>query len=335
MNFGYEHKLTGHQDTISLLYISYDFIPHRLISCSLDGQIIHWDLKKYQIILKTKISILTKEEIVCYFINEKLIFIGFSEGLVSSFGFDDGSVVNTYKGHTDQITAIKNYNLCLLSSSCDCSIRKWNIKTGVCEMVYQFSDPISDIIVKNTNLILGSWDRYIRIIDLEENSIVSEILVADKPIRCIWFDDNVLYAGGCDLILRSWNVLTSKSLEYKGMKSWAMGLRVFSQFLVGYSDDKFISVWDKSTSKLLEQFSGHIDGITCLEIYADFIYSGSFDQTILLWNIEEMKTRIKERAIMTKEDIDSRKIETFFRELNTNKKGKKNKKSKKKKKNPD
>ena len=44
-----------------------------------------------------------------------------------------------------------------------------------------------------------------------------------------------------------------------------------------------------------------------------------------------MKERIEETSVMTKEDIDNRKIETFYRALNSTKKEKKNKKGKKNK----
>ena len=79
----------------------------------------------------------------------------------------------------------------------------------------------------------------------------------------------------------------------------------------------------------MEQFSGHEDGVTCLEFDSDHVYSAGFDQNVLVWDVDEMKIRIKERGIMTKEDIESRKIETFYRALNSQKKGKSSKKNKK------
>ena len=40
MNFGYAHKFIGHKDTILLLYINQETINPKLMSCSLDGNII-------------------------------------------------------------------------------------------------------------------------------------------------------------------------------------------------------------------------------------------------------------------------------------------------------
>lgn len=332
MSFGYAHKLVGHGDTIAGLHIYCETFRTCLISCSLDGSVMHWDLNERKIIYKTKLPKITNQDFCIFQILDDMLYVGYSEGLLGNFALESMANIHIFKGHTDQVTALSIYDSSILSASQDCSVRRWESKTGLCEVVYQFSDPISDIIVKNTQLYVASWDRCVKIIDLEEGVIVTEFLATDKPIRCMCVDGNTIFVGGCGLVVISWELPSLKSLEYKGMKSWALGIKVVGSLLFGFSDDKMISVWDKITGKLLEQFSGHHDGITCMELTEDFIYSGSFDQSILIWDIEEMKVRISERALMTREDIESRKIETFFRALNTKKKGKKNKKGKKSKK---
>lgn len=325
------HKLVGHKDT--LVTLNLDHVGNRLNSYSIDGNVLVWDLKNFRISNKSQIIVGANLEVSCCLVSETMIYIGFSQGLVRRFRIDDKSLCGEYKGHCDQITAVQKNQFFLFSASQDCNIRRWGLDSAICDVVYQFSDPISSIFLKENELYLVSWDRFLRVIDIEEGNIIHEFVASDKPIQCLCVNENIVYVGGSDLVIKSWDLLSMKSTTYKGVRSWVMGLNIYENFLIGYSDDKMISVWDKITGKLLEQFSGHKDGITCLGILGDQMYSGGFDQCVLVWDLEEMKKRIGERKVMTKEDIESRKIETFFRALNNTKKGKKNKKGKKSKKN--
>ena len=54
------------------------------------------------------------------------------------------------------------------------------------------------------------------------------------------------------------------------------------------------------------------------------LYTGSYDHSIRNWDLSEMYKRIQERAFMIREDIETRRIETYFR-LMSKKKGKKGK----------
>ena len=332
MNYGYSHKLVGHKDTLIMIGVVEEGLGVKLVSCSVDGNILCWDLRSHRILNKSQIPVITPQEISVCQVFSGVILLGYSEGLISKFGLDSKSLINSYKGHSDQITALSLSEKGLFSSSHDCSIRRWCLDSAQCEVIYQFSDPISYIFSTGNDLFLASWDRYVRLIDIDQGCITSEFLAADKPIQCMCTDEDRVYVGGSDLVIKSWELGTLKSVEFKGIRSWVMGLKVHGNFLIAFSDDKLISVWDKINGKLLEQFSGHLDGVTCMEIFGDKIYSGSFDQNILVWDMEEMRKRIEERSVMTREDIESRKIETFLRALNNTKKGKTNKKGKKNKK---
>ena len=329
MSFGYAGKLESHQESILFLKL---ISPTQLLSASLDGQVIFWDLLSQKPKKKLSIPKSTSQEICTYLVKDQDLFIGHSEGHLVSCSLSSASLLLTFKGHSDQVTCLAASLDSLISSSQDCTIRSWDCKSGSCEVIYQFSDPISDIFIHNGHLFLSSWDKMVRAINVQEGSISFEFVAADKPLRSLCVDGNLVFSGGCDLVVKSYDLTSGKTAEFKGIKSWVMGLRVFEEFLIAFCDDKLISVWNKNNSKLLEQFSGHLDGVTCLEISSEFMYSGGFDHLVLIWNVVEMKTRIAERSCMTSNDIESRRIETYFRALNSKKKGKKNKKGKKSKK---
>ena len=117
MNFGYAHKFIGHKDTLLLLYINQETINPKLMSCSLDGNIIFWDIKLKRMISKSQITNSTNQEISTYSIDSGIIFVGYSEGLISSYDLSNLNQLVSYKGHNDQITAITCSNSSFFSSS--------------------------------------------------------------------------------------------------------------------------------------------------------------------------------------------------------------------------
>ena len=75
---------------------------------------------------------------------------------------------------------------------------------------------------------------------------------------------------------------------------------------------------------MLEELNAHENGVTCLAFANHELFSGSYDHSIICWDIQEIESRIQERAMMREEDIRSRKIEVFWRIIEA-KRGKKKK----------
>lgn len=80
---------------------------------------------------------------------------------------------------------------------------------------------------------------------------------------------------------------------------------------------------------------GHENGVTSLAFAFNDLYSASFDHHIICWDLEDIDQRINEKQMMREADIQSRKIEVYWRILDAKKgkkkKGKGKKASKKKK----
>jgi WD40 repeat protein len=320
----YKDRLKGHKDTILVLSAPDGPDGHILVSGSADGIVRAWDLKarttKFKLQLERPNG---KQEITTYSVLSSKVFVGYVDGEIVGYSLEDSQLLGIYKGHTAAITAMKASSR-LVSASQDCTIRLWNVASKECEVIYQFADPVSDIIIREHEIIAGSWDRMLRIVDLRENTIKDTIIASEQPIKCMEIDGNVVYVGGCEMVIRAWDLENSACKEFKGHKSWVLGLRVFGEYLYSYSDDRTIKVWDKSTGRCLEDFTGHDDGVTCIDFAAMRLYSGSYDHSIRSWDLVEMYKRIQERAFMVKEDIESRRIETYDR-LMSKKKGKKGK----------
>ena len=51
------------------------------------------------------------------------------------------------------------------------------------------------------------------------------------------------------------------------------------------SSDKTVKIWNLKTSKCLKTLKGHLDKVTCLQVFDVSLVSGSDDTTIKIWNI--------------------------------------------------
>jgi hypothetical protein len=74
--------------------------------------------------------------------------------------------------------------------------------------------------------------------------------------------------------------------------------------------------------------AGHDDGVITIDFAGGILYTGSYDHFILSWDIKEMMHRIRERNLMSWEDLQSKKFEVYYAIAFKNKKKKVAKKKK-------
>lgn len=119
------------------------------------------------------------------------MFSGYGDGLICAW--DIGPIYSTddfepemipMLGHTNKINEIRvvpQYNR-IFSASDDCTLRQWSLEEiGVCERIFKFPDPVSScqVYAEKGMLFVGSWDKMVRAIILEEG-IVDRAFVAAK-----------------------------------------------------------------------------------------------------------------------------------------------------------
>ena len=108
---------------------------------------------------------------------------------------------------------------------------------------------------------------------------------------------------------------------------------ILDKYIYVGTDERKIRVYNLKNWQLVEEFQGHDDGITQIAFADNMLYSGSFDHSIRSWELKDMHNRIRERAIMLREDlmvynyyssfiIQSKRIEVYTRALPKKKKTK-------------
>ncbi|ETO11755.1 WD-40 repeat-containing protein [Reticulomyxa filosa] len=176
----------------------------------------------------------------------------------------------------------------------------------------------------------GSSDQIIRIWDVDTDKQIQSFNGHLNPVYCVKFSPyhyhkshrNVVCSSSYGKAILFWDIKDNKQLQiFKGHNEGVYGLE-FSQFnggryLCSGSGDSTIRLWDVETSKSLHVFNGHKDTARCVDISplqsnnnndnnnnkmnnigviggnGYTICSGSYDDTISIWDIETAKRLIE------------------------------------------
>jgi len=127
----------------------------------------------------------------------------------------------------------------------------------------------------------ASWDKMVRVIDLEANKVTKSFLAAKEAIKVMIIHENTIFVAGCDPVIRSFNLETGESKNFEGHEGWVYCLAIHGDYLFSGGDDKTIKIWDISTAQMVEELRGHENGVTCLAFANNELFSGSFDYYII------------------------------------------------------
>ncbi|XP_059387548.1 F-box and WD repeat domain containing protein 10B isoform X2 [Carassius carassius] len=153
------------------------------------------------------------------------------------------------QGHAGSIRAVlvcEERDL-VISASYDLSIRCWNLKTGVCMIIFH-----------------GHFGT-INCLDLYEERLVS---------------------GAKDCRVKVWNLLTGKcveSLKFKHLKPITC-VKINETLVISSCAGGQIRIWSMETASLIRQISGHQGAVLCLCINQWHILSGGSDGVVKAWS---------------------------------------------------
>lgn len=240
--------LTGHTEQITRV----EFCPdgRRLVSCSNDLTLKQWDISPWVPAIERSAEQKTS--------SQKSSDAVFSEQTSTEVDAErpaTGSVLNTFKGHTNQIWAISltAQGQLMASGSLDQTVRLWNLETGQLQQT-----------IRGHN---------------------HEILCTT-----VSSDGQYVISGSSDRTIRVWHRTTGKLVRtLRGHQNWVLTLAVHPTLplLASGSSDGTLRLWNLDTGapQLMRECAGWVwsvqfspDGKT--------LVSGSFDQTLRFWQVE-------------------------------------------------
>ncbi|ETO15138.1 WD-repeat protein, partial [Reticulomyxa filosa] len=172
----------------------------------------------------------------------------------------------------------------------------------------------------------GSYDKTIRVWDIETTKQIQIFNEHSNCVNCVKFSTyyyynqrrNVICSSSNDKTIRFWDFKDNQQLQVLNEHTdtvWGIEFSSFNggRYLCSGSYDKTIRLWDVETSKSLHVFNGHTNIVLCVDFSplqnndnnyytrnsigviggnGYTICSGSYDNTICVWDIETTKQLI-------------------------------------------
>lgn len=246
----------------------------------------------------------TNQNVTSYCFEGNLMVTSYGDGLICVWDIELGERDIRIKfrfplfGHLTKVNHLKLIDKSTLAScGQDCTTRIWNLQEEKCERVFKFSDPAtySCADLERNLLFVGSYDRSVKAIDLKTGEVDRSFIASREAIKCLLIHENCLYVAGDDQVIREFNLVSGESRIFEGHTSWVLCLLAYvvynadgsvkSTWLLSGSDDNTVRIWDIKTGKCLEELIGHKNGVTCMTLARNDLFTGSYDTCTIRWSL--------------------------------------------------
>ena len=152
--------------------------------------------------------------------------------------------------------------------------RNWRRGTAVSTILKGHTDAITCLQVAEDLphpsfpvLMTGSWDRSVRIWNLETGKAVGVLRGHTRGVRALQFDALKLVTGSMDSTLKIWNWRTGECMRtLRGHSDAVICLTYDKQLLVSGSADSTIRVWDFGTGEVYT-LRGHAEWVNSVALW--------------------------------------------------------------------
>jgi len=216
----------------------------------------------------------------------------------------------TLVGHRGWVTGIattfEESNL-VVSSSRDKKLMIWELTPGDENVGYArralggHSEPVAAVTLSSDGqfALSGSWDRTMRLWDLNTGSTVRTFQGHEKDVFSVAFsgDNRQIVSGSRDKSIKLWNTLAEckYTITEESHTDWVSSV-VFSPsakmpLIVSAGWDKLVKVWNLTDCKLRTNLIGHTGVVynVCVSPDGSLCASGGKDSTAMLWDVNDGK----------------------------------------------
>ena len=143
-----------------------------------------------------------------------------------------------------------------------------------------------------TRLISSSYDKSIKIWDINAEQNVSTLLGHSNAVLCLcYITQTRIVSGSADASLRVWHLNKEEATRiingaHKSSVNSLFSLKNANE-LISASADHTIKIWCTKKWHCLKILFSHCDWVKCVELIEDTYHlaSGSWDRSIKLWNL--------------------------------------------------
>ena len=142
----------------------------------------------------------------------------------------------TLTGHTDGVMCLQFHESLshpsfpvLISGSYDRTVRVWNMETG--EQLHCLKGhrlAVRALQFDEVKLITGSMDCTLRVWDWRRGKCIKTLTGHTEGVVCLNYDSNVLASGSVDSTIKIWNLRTGRSFVLRGHSDWVNSVQLWS-----------------------------------------------------------------------------------------------------------
>ncbi|KAF8803573.1 WD40 repeat-like protein [Phlegmacium glaucopus] len=198
--------------------------------------------------------------------------------------------VRTFKGHTDGVMCLQFSETLshpafpvLITGSYDRTIRVWNLETGVeLHCLRGHTGTVRALQFDEVKLITGSMDSTLKVWDWRRGKCIKTLNGHTGGVVCLNFDSNVLASGGVDSTIKVWNLRTGGVFTLHGHSDWVNAVQLWDSNPETRASSADSFIFDVAGS------ASPMSGSGCASSQIDpgkMLFSASDDGTIKLWDL--------------------------------------------------
>ncbi|KAM7325780.1 hypothetical protein ACRRTK_016033 [Alexandromys fortis] len=300
-----------HRGGINWLSLSPD--GQRLLTGSEDGTARLWSTADGQCCALLQVPFhgpaldpLCRRKVSGWVLPEQLLWASASLGS-RPFGATVAMPIQSYEGamggHESYVTFCQLEDEAAFTCSADCTIRRWDVRTGQCVQVYRgHTSIVNRILVANDQLFSSSYDRTARAWTVDKEQVSKEFrghrncvltlaysapkdLPSDPCLEAA-MGGGLLVTGSTDDTAKVWQVASGcchQTLRGHTGAVLCLVLDVSSHTAFTGSTDATVRAWDILSGEQLRVFREHQGSVICLELTDRLLYTGSADRTVKCW----------------------------------------------------
>lgn len=195
--------------------------------------------------------------------------------------------VRTLKGHTDGVMCLQFSETLsrpafpvLITGSYDRTVRVWNLETGVeLHCLKGHTRAVRALQFDEVKLITGSMDNTIKVWDWRSGKCIRTLTGHTQGVVCLNFDSNVLASGSADSTVKVWNLRTGGAFTLRGHTEYVNAVQLWD------SNPSSLRTSSTETSLFDVQGSSSPLGASLQIDPGKMLFSASDDGTIRLWDL--------------------------------------------------
>jgi WD40 repeat protein len=209
-----------------------------------------------------------------------------------------GSVLYTYRGHTDRVTSVawSPNSKYIASGSIDQTVRTWAVNPGDHYQPFIYRGHTAGVQTvawspDSNRVASGSIDKTVQVWDALTGEHVALYRGHTGSVNSVaWSPDGKYIASvSADGTVRMWDVTTGKQMYVYGGHQASVNSIVWSpnsQRVASGASDKTVQILNATSGNHLYTYRGHTDSVSSVSWSPDgkYIASGSWDKTVQVWD---------------------------------------------------